>query len=614
MSFASLQSSRPRPSKAAALMAVSAGCLLGAVMAADAAAATGDLIQKPDATGCLSAVGACSPGKALDGAFSVTVSPDGNSAYVASEDGDAVAVFDRAPDGTLTQKAGTAGCISDTGTGPCADGRALDNAVSVTVSPDGRSAYVASTASGAVAVFDRAADGTLTQKPGTAGCISDTGADGCADGRALAFAVSVTVTPDGRSAYVASAISGAVAVFDRAPDGTLTQNPGTAGCVSETGAGGCADGRALGFAVSVTVSPDGNSAYVASAGSDAVAVFDRAPDGTLTQKPGTAGCVSETGASPCADGRALDGAFSVTVSPDGRSAYVASFVSDAVAVFDRAPNGTLTQTPGTAGCISETGAGGCADGRALEDAGSVTVSPDGRSAYVASQQSDAVAVLDRAADGTLAQKPGTAGCISDTGAGGCADGRALVGARSVTVSPDGRSTYVASRGSGAVAVFDREPLPAPRPDPPEPPQPRPPSVPDTTRPLLSGLSLSPARFRAAAKGPSAAARVGSRVSYRLSEPATVRFRVERALPGRRARGRCAKPRRSNRRGKRCTRNITLPGAFTHQGKTGQNTLTFRGRLRGRKLRPGRYRLRAIATDPAGNKSQPARGRFRIVRR
>ncbi len=371
-----------------------------------------------------------------------------------------MAVFDRAPDGTLTQKPGTAGCVSDDGSGPCADGTALDSPASVTVSPDGRSAYAASAASGAVAVFDRAADGTLTQKPGTAGCISETGAGGCADGRALAFAVSVTVTPDGRSAYAASLVSGAVAVFDRAADGTLAQKPGTAGCISDTGAGPCADGSALDAANSVTVSPDGRSAYAASPGSDAVAVFDRAPDGTLAQKPGAAGCISETGAGGCADGRALDGAFSVTVGPDGNSAYVSSRASDAVAVFDRAPTGTLTQKPGTAGCNSDTGAGGCADGTALDGVVSVMVSPDGRSAYVSSNVSQAVAVFDRAANGTLAQKTGTAGCISDTGAGGCADGRALVGARSVTVSPDGRSAYVAS-DAGAVAVFDREPLPTP---------------------------------------------------------------------------------------------------------------------------------------------------------
>ncbi|MCB0828727.1 MAG: hypothetical protein KDB62_07970, partial [Solirubrobacterales bacterium] len=107
--------------------------------------------------------------------------------------------------------------------------------------------------------------------------------------------------------------------------GTLDQKSGTAGCVSETGsAGACADGTALGEAYSVAVSPDGGSVYVASAVSDAVAVFDRNPTtGALSQKPGTAGCVSETGSGGiCVDGKALDGPRSVAVSPDGESVYV----------------------------------------------------------------------------------------------------------------------------------------------------------------------------------------------------------------------------------------------------------------------------------------------------
>ena len=242
--------------------------------------------------------------------------------------------------------------------------------------------------SDAVAVFDRAADGTLTQKAGTAGCVSRPAAAGaCADGVALDSALSVTVSPDGNSVYVASTSSDAVAVFDRAPDGTLTQKAGTAGCVSETGSGGaCADGVALDSVSSVTVSPDGASVHAAAINSDAVTIFDRAPNGTLSQKAGTAGCVSETGSEgACADGAALDGAISVTVSPDGKGAYVASAFSDAVAVFDRALDGTLTQKAGTAGCVSETGSGGaCAAGVALDQAFSVTVSPDGKSAYVAS--------------------------------------------------------------------------------------------------------------------------------------------------------------------------------------------------------------------------------------
>ena len=48
------------------------------------------------------------------------------------------------PVGNLTQKAGTAGCISDTGSGgACADGTGLDNAQQIQISADGRNAYAA---------------------------------------------------------------------------------------------------------------------------------------------------------------------------------------------------------------------------------------------------------------------------------------------------------------------------------------------------------------------------------------------------------------------------------------------------------------------------------------
>jgi len=137
--------------------------------------------------------------------------------------------------------------------------------------------------------------------------------------------------------------------------------------------------------------------------------------------------------------------------------------------------------------------------------------------------------------------------------------------------------------------------------------------PDTTKPVLAGLSLSPKSFRAAKSGPSVAASAGSTVRYRVSEVAAVGFRVERALPGRRAKGRCVKPRGANRGAKRCTRYVTLRGSFGHQGAQGSNGFRFRGRLGGRSLAPGRYRLRGVARDPAGNRSSLTRTGFRIVR-
>ena len=172
----------------------------------------------------------------------------------------------------------------------------------------------------------------------------------------------------------------AEAVFDVVTaHGVLTQKAASAGCVSEDGtAGTCADGSGLAGAFSVTVSPDGTTAYVAASGSDAIAVFDRdAVSGALTQKPGTAGCVSKPGAGDVCD--ALDAPVSVAISPDGRNAYVAAVDSGAVVTFDRDPSGRLI-------------AAAFLDGPALDGARAVTVSPDGRNVYVAAQGSDAVVV------------------------------------------------------------------------------------------------------------------------------------------------------------------------------------------------------------------------------
>jgi len=133
-------------------------------------------------------------------------------------------------------------------------------------------------------------------------------------------------------------------------------------------------------------------------------------------------------------------------------------------------------------------------------------------------------------------------------------------------------------------------------------------------PSLSRLALRPKRFRAARRGPTVSTRVGSRVGYALSLPARVRFRVDRVKRGRRVRGRCRRPTARNRGHRRCTRYIRLRGSFTHRGNEGRNRFTFRGRLRHRRLHPGRYRLSARATDFAGRRSSIKRRRFRIVRR
>lgn len=123
--------------------------------------------------------------------------------------------------------------------------------------------------------------------------------------------------------------------------------------------------------------------------------------------------------------------------------------------------------------------------------------------------------------------------------------------------------------------------------------PVPTSTPTATRAApklaLRALALSPSRFRAG--------RRGTTISYTLSAPATVTFRVQRAS--------------RNGRG-RAVRYETMAKRFTHDGATGANALRFSGRLGRRLLRPGRYRLQAVATDAAGTSARLVRTHFRIA--
>lgn len=120
--------------------------------------------------------------------------------------------------------------------------------------------------------------GLLTYPTGPERCLLAGGsaASSCVRARALAGALDMAVTPDGRRVYVAW--SGGVSVFARDPStGSLTQASGPGACVSDT-ADYCRSGRALFRATSIAVSPDGNYAYVASPGGNVDRDGDRVED------------------------------------------------------------------------------------------------------------------------------------------------------------------------------------------------------------------------------------------------------------------------------------------------------------------------------------------------
>jgi DNA-binding beta-propeller fold protein YncE len=193
--------------------------------------------------------------------------------------------------------------------------------------------------------------------------------------------------------------------------------------------------------------------------SRAVAVLTPGPAG-LVQDPGANGCIALGGAEGCAPARALRGPVDLAVSPDGRWVYAAASTADAVTVLHRnRTTGALTQPRGRRGCLGQgSGARGCAPGRALDEPWGVALSPDGRSLYAVSAKINTLAAAARNREtGRLTQLPGRSGCFIRAGGFGCPEGRGLTVAVAVTVSPDGRNVYVASEDSylGSVAVFRR---------------------------------------------------------------------------------------------------------------------------------------------------------------
>ncbi|HEU0317656.1 MAG TPA: IPT/TIG domain-containing protein [Solirubrobacteraceae bacterium] len=137
---------------------------------------------------------------------------------------------------------------------------------------------------------------------------------------------------------------------------------------------------------------------------------------------------------------------------------------------------------------------------------------------------------------------------------------------------------------------------------------------------LTNLALSPAAFVAARSGPplGTSAAVGSRIAYTVPVVATTSLVFQAAVPGLLVPGRggvgryCQPAHRPVQPAARCTTYAAPSGSITHLDRPGLNLLRFTGRLAGRTLAPGSYRLTATATDRHGNRSKPATHAFRIL--
>jgi hypothetical protein len=206
-----------------------------------------------------------------------------------------------------------------------------------------------------------------------------------------------------------------------------------------------------------------------------------------------------------------------------------------------------------------------------------------------------------------------------------ADDRPLVQVRVITTNANGQDEWVGIddievEASGEACTPPAPPAPPGAPPPGTTPPSRSPSgttppshtppgspqrpPPPQTRPAraltLTGLTLTPPAFAAAGRGPavSRSGRAGATLAFRLSRPATVRFHVQRSA--------AARPPLAH--ADAADREL---GRFSVRARRGLNRLRLSGRLRGRPLPAGRYRLLAQAITPDGQGSGPATVAFRI---
>jgi 6-phosphogluconolactonase (cycloisomerase 2 family) len=441
-----------------------------ALSAANASAAEGDLtflrcLEDPgSASGC-PAIAAVDGG--IDDAADIAVSPDGSHVYVVGSADDSLAAFARDPStGGLTFIEREDDGVDDPADpGGTVDG--MNGAFGVTISPDGKHLYVLGSIDGAVATFAR---NPTTGSVSFVDCIEDTGGpSGCpstggVDGIGGPNAFTLTISPDGRHVYVTSFSESSVAAFARNSStgsltfvGCLKDDSGASGCPTTNGVDGIRGARG------VAVSPDGANVYVTGDDSDdSLATFARnSSTGALT----FIGCLrDDTGASGCPNTGGIDGlnnGAELVVSPDGGQVYVSGSADDALSAFDRDPsNGALAFI----GCLENVGgasatcpdAGGTTGG--LGGVRDVALSPDGKHLYGAGGNDDSVTIVSRnPATGALS----FAGCLGDTGGPstcpttGAVDGLdATVG---VAVTPDGAHVYTAGFVDSAVATFRRDP-------------------------------------------------------------------------------------------------------------------------------------------------------------
>ncbi len=404
-------------------------------------------------------------GEAIDGldeVVAVALSHDGRHIYAASRNPGAVAFFERqhqsggADFGQLT-------FLGSLANGDPSDGTVvagLAGASSVVVSPDDAHVYVSGRIDDSVVVFRRILDpedpdfGTLVYegavRNGEGGVF---GLDG---------ASSLALAPDGSTLYVTGEEADAVAVFSRVTNADADEFGGLTWIERQKDGFGELPLGVLNGASKVAVSPDGAHVLVASSLADSIAVFERGFDGRLAKLQ----ILKDDGASTPVPGatisNGLDHPSGLAFGPGGQHLYVTGLADDSLTVFERDADAD-SESFGRLAAV-QIFADGLAGATTLDGASSVTVSPDGAVVVVASRNDDALKVFRRdtvnggPGFGRLTQLQTIADGDETVQSGSPAVVDGLDGTIFAVFSDDGEHLYAASAIGSAIAVLGRSPI------------------------------------------------------------------------------------------------------------------------------------------------------------
>ncbi|MEM7479613.1 MAG: beta-propeller fold lactonase family protein [Acidobacteriota bacterium] len=424
----------------------------------------------------------------LGGVEALALSPDGAHLYAAGRADNAVAVFARAGNGDLTFVEALVDGVGSV------DG--LAGAADVLVAADGERVYAVGSLDDSLAVFERSVgSGALTFVE----WIQDGDLLGSSTVTGLVGPAALAGSDTGSFVYVAGAGSDAVAVFQDSASGLAFLQTLVDGVDGADGLAGVA---------ALAVSGDGEHLYAGSPGEDGLAVLMRdSASGLLSFEEALLG-PGDVG---------LDGISGLVVSSDGDQVYASAAVGDSLVAYERQP-GSRCGGEGAGRRLVERVdlvAGGQAvfavQGRIVPSASGdltnrVTVTspdfvsdpdPDNNEAVDVNELTPEVDLVLTKDDGATESVPGTVTsygitlenlgpsdlvgatledllvpevlsatwtCATDSGLafvaselqGGLSGD--LLGASAAVVSADGHHLYVAASGSGAINVFERDPV------------------------------------------------------------------------------------------------------------------------------------------------------------